>query len=321
MNGSPTEQTAEAVELALRAALARGEAVTEGARPILRHLLGDHDPTLFSEELVARVRGMMLDLARQLLFAEAEAADVADRAAYAAARRDTLAGMLAEDDGLLAHAQSVALEAQLAERLQASNALDPVLSPLMQDLTADADPRTADLAMTALAAQARFMQQYRRMELPMAELPGDLVHRILLVQRRRGDDPDVAAATERLLRERYREGAGRAALLARLVLEAGHPAARSLDIADAGVAIFATALSLVTEDSRTRTVMGMAGPQFARFGLSLRAAGLSPAEVVARMSLLHPDSPLAATVAGLSVERAAALLASSASELAERRDD
>ncbi|OYZ25045.1 MAG: hypothetical protein B7Y31_13950, partial [Novosphingobium sp. 16-62-11] len=42
--------------------------------PILRHLLQNDDRSIFSDELIARVRGMLADLARQLVQALGEAA-------------------------------------------------------------------------------------------------------------------------------------------------------------------------------------------------------------------------------------------------------
>jgi hypothetical protein len=58
-----------------------------------------------------------------------------------------------------------------------------VLSPLVQELVAAKEGDMAALAMTVLAAQARFMQHHRRMELPLGELPGDLFHKALVLLR------------------------------------------------------------------------------------------------------------------------------------------
>src|SRR5690606_40685800 len=62
--------------------------------------------------IFARIRGMMLDVAAQLLFAEAEAREAPDCAAFVGARQDDLAQLLFEDAAFLAHAHAVALEAQ-----------------------------------------------------------------------------------------------------------------------------------------------------------------------------------------------------------------
>ena len=54
------EPTLESVESMLRAELAQGDAMLSTAAPILRHLLVNDDLALFSDEVVARVRGMLL---------------------------------------------------------------------------------------------------------------------------------------------------------------------------------------------------------------------------------------------------------------------
>src|SRR5690349_3593053 len=113
-----SEQTADAVEQRLRDDLARSDAMLASARPILRHLLANDDRGLFSEETIARVRGMLLDVAGQLLFAHAAAAEAFDPPAYVAQRQDTLAQALFEDTAFLAHAHALTIEAQAAEQLQ-----------------------------------------------------------------------------------------------------------------------------------------------------------------------------------------------------------
>lgn len=311
MNGPQTTSPDEPVEQALRDELARGDALVAGARPILRHLLAEHDRALFSEELVARVRGMMLDLARQLLFAEAEAANAPDRAAYVAERQDTLAAALSDED-LLGHAQARVVEARLAERLQAQAGIDPVLSPLIQNLAADANEAVAGEAMTVLAAQARFMQHHRRMELPLRELPGELLHMALLVLREQSDDPEVAEIAERRVRHDFDESSGREAALARLAMAAHRPAAQMLDIAQAGVAVFATGLALASGQSRDRTVLSFTARQQARLALALRAAGLDRSQVDAQLLVIDPDASPPGEVAAMPVGRAAAVLATAA---------
>ena len=171
-----TEQTVESVETVLRDELGRGDAMLATSRPILRHLLVNDDHALFSDEMIARIRGMMNHVARQLLFAQAAAGGTLDRAGYADDRQDALAQALFEDTDFLAHAHALTLEAQLAERLQRRSGIDAVLSPLVQELAAAREMDMAALAMAVLAAEARFLQHHRRMELPLGELPGDLFH-------------------------------------------------------------------------------------------------------------------------------------------------
>src|SRR6478735_7357238 len=236
-----SEQAAETVERVLHDELVEGDAMIAAARPILRHLLANDDNGLFSDETIARVRGLVLSVAEQLLFALAAAAEVRDRPAYAAARQDDLARALFADTAVLAHAHALTVEAQLLERLQGRSGIDPVLTPLVQELVASKDAALAGLAMAVLAAQARFQQHCRRMELPLGELPGDLFHRALAVLREHAGDDDAPAAeaAERQLRGDYQEGAGRLGLIARMVMAMEHKAPRALAIDHAGLAIFA----------------------------------------------------------------------------------
>ncbi|HEY6815329.1 MAG TPA: hypothetical protein VI168_07310 [Croceibacterium sp.] len=313
-----TDQTAESVEQVLHEELVRGDAMLAAARPILRHLLANDDTGLFSDEMIARVRGMTLDVAGQLLFVQAEAAEVRDRPGYVGERQDALAQALFEDSDFLAHAHALTVEAQLIDRLQARSGIDPVLTPLVQELVAAKDGAVAGLAMAVLAAQARFQQHYRRMELPLRELPGDLFHRALVLLRAGADADDQPAAetAERELRDGYQEGAGRLGLIARLVMGMGQRAPRALSIDHAGVSIFATALSMASGQGRSLVVLSFAEQQYARLALSLRAAGLVQSTVIEQFLFLHPDVSLPEGFDMLRADRAAALLAASQSEAA-----
>ena len=311
------DQTVDAVEQVLREELVRGDAILASAKPILRHLLANDDHALFSDEMIARIRGMMTHLASQLLFAQAEAAGAEDRADYVAEREDELAFMLFDDTAFLAHAHARTIEAQLTERLQGRSGIDAVLSPLVQELVAAREREMAALAMSLLASQARFMQHHRRMELPLRELPGDLFHKALVVLREHAsDDEEVAEAVERDLRAAYDESFGRLGLLARVVMAMGQRATRALAIDHAGVAIFATALSMASRQERDVTILSFADRQFARLALSLRAAGLKQQAVEEQFVFFHPEVALPQGFEMLPADRAAALLADSQPEAA-----
>ena len=310
-----TEQTVDSVELLLRDELGRGDAMIATSRPILRHLLANDDHALFSDEMIARIRGMMNHVASQLLFAQAEAAGALDRTKYAAGLQDELAQALFEDTDFLAHAHALTLEAQLAERLQSRSGIDSVLSPLVQELAAAREVDTAALAMAVLAAQARFMQHHRRMELPLGELPGDLFHRALVLLRAQaGDAAEAAEEAERQLRETYEEGVGRLGLVTRLVMAMGQKAVRALAIDHAGLAIFSTALAMASSQERDLAVLSFADRQFARLALALRAAGLKQQAVEEQFLYLHPEIALPDGFDMLRADRAAALLAGSQPE-------
>lgn len=306
------------VEGALFDALARGDAAMASAGPILRHMLENDDHSMFTDQIVARVRGMVSHVARQLLAAGADACGVADPYDFAEENAGDLTETLIGNAALLAHAHALALEFQLSERLQARHAIDPVLSPLLQALIASSDAGTAGTAMSLLAAQARFCQQQRRMELPLEELPGDLFHAALLALRGQAaeSERDALAGMEARMREGFDESHNRLSLLTRLVMGMGGGSLAALNVAHAGAALFLTALALATGQERAKAVLAGNERQMARFALSLRAAGLAPSAVEEQFAYLHPDVTLPEGFDDVSVDRAAEILASSSIEAA-----
>jgi hypothetical protein len=317
MNEGPTTgQAADLVEQILRDELARGDAAIAGAPPVLRYLLSRDGQPLLTEATVTRVRGMMLDLASQLLHAEAEAAGVRNRDRYVREQQDDLAGLLGENGAFLVHAQAIVLEADLAERLQERNGIDAVLPPLVQDLAASGDEAASALSMALLAAQARFIQHSRRMELPLGELKGDLFHAALVMLRERGNGGSEAAAKR--LRGGYDENASRLALIARTVMGLGENLRQALSIDCAGPAIFATALAMASGQDRDRVVLSFSEGQFARLLLALRAAGLDQNAVGRQLLFIHPDHRLPGQFEEIDAARAANLLASTGAESVAR---
>lgn len=302
--GSPAE-----VAAALRERLTHGDMVLGATRPILRHLLANRDPLLFSDEAIARVRGMTGHLARQLLLARAEADGTADPADLIATHEAAMAELLRESAPLISHAHSLVLEGQLTLDLQSRSAFDPVLSPLLQEQTASGDAQLAPLAMHALAAQARFLQAHRRMELPLSELPGDLLHQALMLMCRQAGDDAAAADAEESIRSRNDESDGRIGQLARLVMAMGRKAPRALALDHAGLAIFATALALASGQERSLAILSFGSNHRVRLALSLRAAGLEREELARPFLYLHPDADLPPGVDSLSAAQAIDILA------------
>ncbi len=311
-----TERSLDPVEDILREELDRADAMIATARPILRHLVANDDQGLFNDEAVTRIRGMMTHVATQLLFVQAGVIEALDPAAYAAEREEDLVQALFEEGALLAHAHALTLEAQIAERLRARGGIDSVLTPLIQELAAAKEGETAALAIAVLAAQARFMQQQRRMELPLGELPGDLLHAALVLLRALGGSDEQAVEVERRVRGSYDEGSSRLGLLTRLIMTLGPKATRALSIDHAGLALFATALALASGQERELTVLSFADRQFARLALGLRAAGLRQQAVEEHFLYLHPEVALPEGFDSLRPDRAAALLAGSRPEAA-----
>jgi len=303
-----------AIEALLKEELAFADQALASNAPILRHLLRNDDSSIFSDEIVARVRGMFHDIARQLVIALAEAAGHADPQGWAHRAADELAQVLAGNEAFLFHLHTLALEWQLTERLQGRLALDPVLPPLLQARVAAQDAQVSALAMNLLAANARFGQAQRRMQMPLAELPGDLFHIALVTMRAFvGDDAGAdgyALIAERTLRGKFDETRGRLGLMRRVLDAMGGEAVQALTIDHAGVAMFLTALALGSGQSRETAVMATTESQLPRLALSLCASGLRSEAISAQFLAIHPDVTLPEGLGALRPDTAAAILAS-----------
>jgi hypothetical protein len=304
------------VEATLRQELAHGDAMIGTIAPILRHLLTNDEHSVFGDEIIAAMRGMMSDVARQLLDACAEAGEgpfngSQDRTAIAA-----LVEQFALQSGFLAHVHSLAMEAQLTSRLEARLSLDPVLSPLLQALIASHEPPVAGSAMALLAAQARFIQQQRRMQLPIAELPGDLLHGALIALQALGDESGVNAEqvsiAERQIRASFDEGRSRIGLISRLITGMGGGATAALSVTHGGVAMFVSALAIASGQGRDMAILATNESQVARLALALRSAGLKADSIEEQFVSLHPEVTLPPQFETIGADHAAALLARSA---------
>jgi hypothetical protein len=290
----------DSVEHHVRAQLARSDASAATIQPILRHLLGRGRSSMLSDEVVARIRGMHGYLVQQLLPLSL-AGDVRTIA------EDRLTHALNESPQILAHLHAAAMEWQLAEQLDHNYAVDPVVSPLLQALIASPSPQSQELAMKLLAAQARWCQGQRRMQLSAQELPGELFHEVLLAVR--SVVGDAAQTGEDRLRAGYDEGATRLGLAARLVTSMGSAGSVALDLRHGGSMLFVTALSLGSGQAREQAIFSTDEGQGLRLALGLRAAGLAAGMVEQHLLLLHGEAYLPSGFDRLNAERAAALLA------------
>lgn len=256
-------------EQELAAELARSDRGAAAVIPVLRHLLASEGASLVNEAVVARVRGILNNLARQIYSGEraqmpptAEAEDALD----------VLTNRLASDEALLSQIHNLALEGHLADRFEQRLSLDPVLSPLLQELIASDDAGVAELAMQTLAAQARFIQGQRRMEFPLEELPAELLGKAIDM----ADGlchPESAANLVRL-QSNYDEAVTRLGLLKRLVAAMRNAVVACLAFDRAGLALFASGLSAQTGESRQQAVLSCSEQQPMRLAVALRAAGL-----------------------------------------------
>jgi len=294
----------DAVEAILRDELAREARALAAVVPVLRHLLSSDAGTLVSDAILARVRGMILDLAAQLMAAAAgRDAATRDYPGGDEAAREALAARLMDDEALLAHCHAIAAEGLIAARLQQRMALDPVLSPLLQELIASEDPEIAALAMSVLAAQSRFVQSQQRMELPLGELPAELFHALVVqLQAASADSAPLVRLTAG-----YDEGASRIGLLARLVAAMRRGALAALAIDHAGLALFATTLAGAVKAPRESAVLACHEGQSARLALLLRGAGLTQPAIERQLLPLSPAVRLPAGLGTLTPDHAAAL--------------
>jgi len=292
MRPEPTD-TEDRVEAALRADLARGDGVTAGVAPVLRHLLVHDDREFMADDVLAALRGMIAHAASQL--SDRDEGDHAD-----------LTAALVDVPGLVPLAHALALETHVTRRLQSVQGFDSVLSPLLQALIASDDGETAALAMQVLAAQARFVQQQRRMQWPLGEWPAELLHGALSIDVASVD----AAAPERIadLRADYDEGATRLGLLSRLIGVLGPGVVAALDLPHAGVALFASALAHVSGQDRGQALLSLLSRHKARLVLGLKAGGVSSAHVEATLLALHPGATPPEGLSRITPERAATLL-------------
>ena len=316
MNEFAAQSGPAAIEGVMRDELAHGDALIGTIAPILRHLLANDEHSVFSDEIIARVRGMMANVARQLFDELAQVSENPDERQHEADRITGVIDSLVAHSGFLAHVHALALEWQLTERMQARLALDPVLSPLLQALIASSEPHVASAAMALLASQARFVQCQRRMQLPLSELPGDLLHAAMLALRGQAgetaEEQQHLIDAERAIRGRYDESRSRLGLISRLVTGMGGGATAALSVTHAGVGIFLSALALASGQDRDMAVLATNEGQVARLALALRAAGLRPQAIEEQFVSLHPEVALPAGFEALGSDHAAALLARSA---------
>ncbi|MCB2075215.1 MAG: hypothetical protein H6917_09820 [Novosphingobium sp.] len=317
IEAAASPETVKSVEAALREELAQEDAVVATIAPILRHFLANEANSLFSEEIIARVRGMVADVAAQLLDQLAAAGGGTERGVHAPEDIALLTDAIVGNPAFLGHVHALAVEWQLTERLQSRLGLDPVLSPLVQALIASSDAATAALAMNLLASQARFGQAQRRMTLPLGELPADLLHGALVALRGiAGPEPEAderVAVAETAIREAYDESRGRLGLISRIVTDMGAGAVAALSVGHAGVAIFLSALSVGSGQERDVIALSTHEAQVARFVLALRAAGLKSEAVEEQFLAFHADNPPPEGFERLGADHAASILAVSGS--------
>jgi hypothetical protein len=293
---------------ALRQELARGDVALSGVVPVLSHLLACPGQALVSEDVLARMQGMLGDLARQVIAAHAEFGEKGSPTR--AGMQSDLAMRLASSSIVVSHCYAIAMESQLGDRLEQSGSIDQVLTPLLQELIASPEESTAELAMATMSAQARFVQAQRRMDMSLGELPSELFPEVLALGRKvcAASEPGTYERAEKALRASYDESVSRLGLLTRLVggLSGGIRAA--LDLEHAGLALFATALARRSRQSREQAILSCHERQLVRLALALRSGGLKPEEIARQFVVIHRDLAVPHGIKDVAPEEAVALL-------------
>lgn len=299
------------IEAIMRQELAQGDRALASVAPVLNHLLASPGHTLVSDDVVARMRGMLGDLSRQLLNVQNRVmggkgfSDLAEK-------EEELTRQLAKSTTVLSHCYALAMEGQIAKRLERQFGIDPVLSPLMQELIASKNETTAELAMAAMSAQARFMQSQMRMHQSLNDLTAELFHEVLLIWSKfaRSEGPEIQFAGEARLRHEYDESASRPGLLSRLVTSIKGGVEACLSLEHAGIALFASGLGSKIKQPRELVVLSCHEQQIARLALTLMAAGLKQDQIAQQLTLLHGEVALPDRFADLDPEQALDLLSS-----------
>lgn len=287
------------IEATLADQLARGNVVLGAAGPMLGMLVLNRDSALFSDEVVARVRGMCRHVAQQL---------VAGHGAPEDGKSVRFAEALSGEMAFLSHCHALALEHRFAMRLERDYALSSAVSPMLEALIASSDVGMARLATAVAAAQARFEQQQRRAELPVMELPPMLFERALVLAREHG--ADLGGSAEHL-RDGYDPRRTRLALLLRIVEAAGGEPSKALSLHHAGAGLFLSALAAATGQDRDLVAMTTSDSQAGRLILALRAAGLTADRIAEEFTFIHPAMPAPNAADMPDAERALAALAAS----------
>ena len=292
----------------LAAGLARASAALDSTAPILRHLVLQEERAVFGDTVIAHVRGMIDDVARQLAVAQAQAGGAGEGVEPDIDEVAGFASLLSANGAFLAAVHGQALEWQLACRLEQDHGVDMVVAPLVEAAIAAQDGDRSAAAMAALVAQARFCQAQRRMQLPLGELPQDLLRIALVTLHARAQDDAEAQSraiiAERSLRLRFDAERGRLALLRRLV-DTLPDLALALDPLHAGPALFLTALARAMGAPREDAALLTAPSHLARLALVLRAAALDGDAVRGHVAVFHPEALVPETLGALSPQDAA----------------
>lgn len=311
MDSTIIRDQADLDESAVRDRLTQADKALKGAAPYMQfRVFGENQPFL-SDEVVARVRGMLLDVANQFT---AQLRGSANMTSFDEALTDTLtnslAVRLASVPAILEHAYAASCEWLVTMRMQARSNVDPVVSPLLQCMIADRGIATSQSAMQFLSAQTKYAQDQRRMKLPVAEMSAALLPLLYGVWRdvaeQYGVHYEEIVQAERAVEARTAGAMSRTNTISRFLTDVGN--SRAFSALEAGVALFVSAIATATKQHRDSVVMAMNEESPVRFALMLRAAGLSTNGIEEQFLAIRAETGQLSGVEMLPQDRAAHIL-------------
>ena len=274
--------------MAIRELFAAGEQTRLELPQQLRHRIASADPSLFNDEVIARSRGLLVHLTEQL--AGGRLPDLCTSGFLEG--RDEILHALLQEPRLLSFCHALSFECQLTRRLAEAADLDPLLPTVLQDMIASTDEATSHLAAACLTAQTQHFRNMERMQLPLRQLPADLLHLALNSGRKRLKNSVVAEAVEQAVRATYDEGATRYSLFGRLITAPDYPGKRGWHLDKAGVPLFLTLLALRNGIDFAEAVLLLSKGQMVRLALSLKSLGCPSKALHRNLFLLHDEDAL-----------------------------
>lgn len=294
-------------EVALRRAFANADRASDFGRSVFAHIA--HTPILdvVSEESWSRTYAALASLAMGVLDGLVGAVGVHHQPAEV----DVVLRVLSECQALVEHLRADVIEWQLTQRLHDTLALDPVSSPVLQQLVVQPDHRAAATAF--LAAQMRWCQSHARMYMALADLPPAVQGQVCAVIQALGaGEPDLADRANALcadMRNAYDPAADREVCATQALEHMSLEFADALRVQEMGVAVFLTALARLTMQPRATVTGWTERAQAPRLAVALRAAGMSPGDIQQQLFAFHGDAGLGAGVAEIEPQQASAMLA------------
>jgi hypothetical protein len=248
--------------------------------PVLSHVLAHPGEPLVSDEVVARMRGLVAGIA--MAFPTSTNAESCD----------ALASELAKNGNLVSHCYALGVEGAITQSLSENYGIEPSLPALVQELIGSKEAAIAELAMAFMASQARFSEGHNRGTAALYELPSELFDAAVTAWKLWASSNKISAVSvdladaEAELRARYDEGSTRLGLLNRMLSAIGASSQVLAEIETAGLAIFASATAKEAGQPRELVILSCQTQQSLRLALALKASGRSSEAILHQFAFL-----------------------------------